>query len=236
MVGQGVNALTVSIDGPPAIHDSIRGVAGTFNRIIRGLEHINRQRTHTGRPSIRINSMLNASDPSAMQEVIRIAVTYNAELIQFIHPMFATTQDLSAHRHFLQNTLNRDLNYWQGAQEVAYEPPDIEQLHASCSNLQREKTIALEIFPDFTLPQMHFYYNTDTRFYDEIRGRCHAMWSTATLLPSGDIESCPDYIVGNCRNGSIKQAWNNAPMRALRRRIHNKQFFTVCRACCFFYL
>ena len=236
MIEQGVNAITVSIDGPPAVHDTIRGVAGSFEAIIRGLEIIRQHRRHSRHPSLRINSMLNAPDPSVMQEVIRIALTYNAEHIQFIHPMFATKQDLSAHRHFLKTELDRDLNYWQGAQEVSHAYPDIEQLHAVCADLKREKTITLEIFPDFTLPQMRHYYNTDGRFYDEIKGRCHAMWSTATLLPSGDIESCPDYIVGNCYSGSIKHAWNSTYMRALRKRIYNKRFFTVCRACCFFYL
>jgi sulfatase maturation enzyme AslB (radical SAM superfamily) len=235
-IAQGVNAITVSIDGPPAVHDNIRGTAGTFDRIICGIKKLNQYRKHPKHPTLRINSMLNASDPSAMQEVIRIAVNYNAESIQFIHPMFASEQDISAHRHYLKTVHDRDLNYWQGAQEVAQERTDIEQIQTVCTDLHREKSIALEIFPHLTTLQMRHYYSMDTRFYQEIRGRCHAMWSTATLLPSGDMESCPDFIVGNCHEGSIKQAWNSNGMRMLRKRIYNKEFFTVCRACCYFYL
>jgi len=236
VIDNGVNAVTVSIDGPRDVHDRIRGVAGTFDQIMRGLRSLKENRIRAGAPSLRINSMINAAEPTAMQEVIRIAVTYNAESVQFIHPMFASSQDLAAHRHYLMNTLDRDLNYWQGAQSAAQRTCDIEKIFTVCQDLRREKSVHVEVFPDFSFSQMTPYYSMDPYFYQSIKGQCHAMWSTATLLPSGEVESCPDYIIGNCHEAALGQIWNNPAICMLRKRIHAKMFFTVCRACCFFYL
>jgi MoaA/NifB/PqqE/SkfB family radical SAM enzyme len=236
IVKQGVNAITVSIDGPRDVHDHIRGVAGSFDRIMHGLNSLQQHRVRTGFPALRINSMINASDPAAMQEVIRIAVHYGAETIQFLHPMFASEQDLAAHRHYLMTNLGRGLNYWQGAQAVAQKHPDIEQLEKVCKDLRRESAVRVELFPSFTSEQMRYYYTMDPRFSVAMYGQCHAMWSTATILPSGDVESCPDYIIGNCITNRFKDLWNNEAIQRLRMRIRQQQFFTVCRACCFFYL
>lgn len=236
IIKQGINAITVSIDGPRNVHDHIRGVAGSFDRIMAGLNSLQQYRVRTGFPALRINSMINASDPAAMQEVIRIAVHYGADTIQFLHPMFASEPDLAAHRHYLLTNLGMGLNYWQGAQAVAQKQPDIRQILKVCKDLQRENAVRVKIFPSFTPEQMHYYYTMDHRFSTVVQGHCHAMWSTATILPSGDVESCPDYIVGNCATTRFKHLWNNEAMRNLRMRIRQLQFFTVCRACCFFYL
>lgn len=236
IINQHVNAVTVSIDGPRDVHDRIRGVPGTFDMIIKGLKSLKRCVVRSGFPRLRINSMLNTSEPSAMQEVIRTAIDYNAESIQFIHPMFTSAQDLTAHHHYLKNTLHRDLNYWQGAEGITQDGIDINHTYSVCQDLQREKTIRTEIFPNFSLIQMKHYYTMDRNFYESFTGQCHAMWSTATILPSGEVESCPDYITGNCHAAPLDQVWNNDAMRMLRKRIYVRNFFTVCRACCFFYL
>jgi MoaA/NifB/PqqE/SkfB family radical SAM enzyme len=180
--------------------------------------------------------MLNPANPAAMQEVIRIAVQYKANTIKFIHPMFASEQDITAHRHFLSHNLGRGINYWQGAQSVVQEQPDIKKIQQVCSDLQREKALHIETFPSFNETQLRYYYTMDDRFPVSYRGNCHAMWSTATLLPLGEVESCPDYIAGNCTMNPIMEIWNNSLMQALRRRIHHKRFFAVCRACCFYYM
>lgn len=231
-----VNALTVSIDGPRDVHDTIRGVTGAYDDIMHGLKSMNQRRTRTGSPALRINSMLNPGDPAAMQEVIRIAVRYEAQSIKFIHPMFASKQDVAEHRRYLSTNLNLGLNYWQGAQAVAQKHPDITQIQKVCKDLRRESVVRVELFPSFTSEQIRRYYAMDPRFYTAVRGRCSALWSTATILPSGEVESCPDYIVGNCTATRFKRLWNNESMQGLRMRIRQKRFFTVCRACCFFYM
>ncbi len=235
IVSLGVNRIHLSIDGPKEVHDKIRGVKGTFERIMKGLEKIKKLEKHIRLPLIRINSMINFTNPAVMSEVIDIACDINAESIQFLHPMFAGTQDIASQRIFLQNYLNRNLNYWQNADIPCEKPEDFVEAYNIVKNLKKERGILIDIFPSFNLEQLEAYYTMDDNFYSINHGKCRAMWNTATIVPSGELESCPDYILGNCTKVNFLTLWNNGIMKTLRKRIRKKEFFPVCRACCYFY-
>ncbi len=235
IIGMKINELHVSIDGPKEIHDSIRGVAGTYDRIIHGLGTIKGLKTSGILPLIRINSMINFATPDVMKKMIKVACDIDAESIQFLHPLFVDAQSLAIHRRFLGEHLNRDLNYWQFADIVCGKPNNFTTAYNLLEDIYKEQALSVEIFPRFGLEQMKAYYTMDSRFYSAYYGRCHAMWNTATILASGEVESCPDYVLGNCIAEDFASLWNNEKMRQLRRRIRNRKFFTVCRACCYFY-
>ncbi|MBA7650432.1 GTP 3',8-cyclase [subsurface metagenome] len=230
-----VNRIHISIDGPKQIHDKIRGVKGTFNRIMTGLAKMNKLKKHSRLPVIRINSMLNFTNEPAMQEVIKIAYDIQAESIQFLHPLFIDSKSLAVHRLFLKKNLHHNLNYWQAADISCNTPENFTKIQNLLENLQKERGIPIEIFPSFNPEQLKAYYNVDPYFYSIFPGKCRAMWETVTILASGDVESCPDYILGNCSEENFDVLWNNKKMRTLRRRIKNNQLFPVCRACCYFY-
>lgn len=235
IVNMKVNRINISIDGPKEIHDKIRGVKGTFDRIVNGLKKIMVLRRNDRLPEIQIHSMINFADPGVMQWMINFASGLHAHAVKFLYPLFVDSQCLKSHSQFLKQTLNRDLNYWRRA-DVSYARPQdfTETLHVLAS-LKKERHIPFEIFPPFNLDQLKAYYTGESGFSESYKGRCQAMWNTVTILPSGNIESCPDYILGNCSKEKFISLWNNEIMRALRRRIKNRQFFGVCRACCFFY-
>jgi len=236
IVRRKVNLVTVSIDGPAEIHDTIRGVKGSFDRIINGLALINKFKKGRSLPSIRINSMVNLERPAAMFDILKIAYETNAESVQFLHPFFLQPRDLTNHRLYLQKEIKRDLNYWQGADIPQTPPKDLDELYKSLCLLANEKHIAVRIFPSFDLKQLTAYYRQDTDLPGTIRGRCRALWNTMTILPSGEVESCPDYIIGDCKKESILKLWNNSTIKKLRGRIKKRGFFSVCKACCFFYI
>jgi MoaA/NifB/PqqE/SkfB family radical SAM enzyme len=235
IVRLGVNRIHVSIDGPRQVHDDIRGVPGTFDRLIKGLELLQQYKKKTTLPVIRINSMISERTSTAMKEVIKIAHHIGAESIQFLHPLFVDSKALSQHRAFLQRNLKNDLNHWQGADIPCAPPADYEAFHRHLQAVSLDPKVRVEVFPQFTPEQMRAYYENRPDFYAVYKGTCRAMWNTATILPSGNVESCPDYVIGNCRTQDFLLLWNDGIMKALRKRIHQKNFFQVCRACCHYY-
>lgn len=235
IVISGVNRLHISIDGPEKIHDRIRRVPGTFNRIMNGLKKIKVLRKASRLPVIRINSMLNLDDPAAMQEVINIACYIDAESVQFQHPLFVDKQSLTSHRFFLKKNLKLDLNYWENANIDIEKPKDFAAASEIIRHLQAERSIKVNVFPDMSEKNLELYYTNANNFHRTYQGACHAMWNTATILPSGDLESCPDYIVGNCKKSPFISIWNSSIMKQLRKRIRQDNLFTVCHGCCFFY-
>lgn len=230
-----INRIHISIDGPEEIHDRIRGIKGTFNRIMKGLARIKKLKRYSTLPIIRINSMLNFMNPDAMHEVIKTGISVGAETVQFLHPFWVEAQSLATHRQLIKSQCGLDLNYWQGADVSCNKPRDFRKALDVLDNLEKEKRIPVEIFPSFNYGQLKAYYTEKSGFYSIIQDNCQTLWSTATILASGDVESCPDYVLGNCRGEPFLKLWNKNAMKILRHRIKKGELFTVCRACCFLY-
>jgi MoaA/NifB/PqqE/SkfB family radical SAM enzyme len=234
LIRQGVNRIHVSLDGPRDIHDSIRGVPGAFDRLIAGLAALNGHREGS-LPLIRINSMINPHNIAAMHEVVRIARQFNVESVQFLHPLGVDAQALEQHRQLLKKTLDRDLNYWQSADKGCDTSGFSGEWYDELVEFRKATKPGVVIFPSFTRTQLKAYYTMDKTFYRLMKGRCAALWQTATILASGEVESCPDYVIGNCIGDDFLSLWNDQVMRRLRRRIRVRDFFSVCRACCYYY-
>lgn len=234
LVRQRVNRIHLSLDGPRDIHDSIRGVPGTYDRLIAGIKELTAHRKGA-LPTIRINSMINMRNITAMRDVMKVSEQFDPECVQFLHPLGVNAEALEQHRAVLKKDLGRDLNYWQHADRDAMSDFS-DAWYDELNGFIRSTRSCAILFPAFTRRQMTSFYTMDRRFHSLMKGRCTALWHTATILPSGDVESCPDYVVGNCISEDFLDLWNTFAQRRLRRRIRKHLFFTVCRACCYYYM
>ncbi|MGB9719924.1 MAG: radical SAM/SPASM domain-containing protein [bacterium] len=227
-----VDRVDISIDGPEDVHDRIRGVRGTFNKILRGLEKVNSVKKHL--PVIKINSIINFTEPETMKEIVALAQQYRASVSQFIYPFYLGKEAIQQHKKLLQDMLGREINYWCQASHYQPKSGDFGRIQSVIKELAR-KNVIIDVFPHFNAEQFNAYYNSPRDFDNVYKGGCQAMWNTLTILPDGSIESCPDYVVGNINKEKSLDAWNNQAMAELRKIIINKKFFSVCRACCFYY-
>ncbi len=228
-----VNRIDISIDGPENIHDTIRGIKGTFNKILKGLERL-KSLKKSGLPIIKINSIINLKSPETMKEIIKIAQDFDVSIVQFIYPLYLEEDAIIRYKRFLKEVLGKDINYWSQADNYKPEPGNFFNIQSVLKNFPK-KEIMIDVFPRFNAEQFEAYYRHPEIFNKVYTGRCRAMWNTITILPDGSIESCPDYVVGNIKTQKVLNAWNNQTMVKLRNIIKDKKFFPVCRACCFFY-
>lgn len=235
LVKQRVNQIELSLDGPRETHDRLRGIAGAFDRAMDGLAALRRLRERSAFPVVRINSIMNLDDPGTMGELLRAVAGLGVSEVQFIHPLFVSTAGIARHRRWLRSAIDRDVDCWLHADRYRVEPKDIGELVDVVRGLERTPGIRVTAFPDFGRLQAEAYYHDRPDLAALIEPRCAAMWNTATILANGDLESCPDYVVGNCLEKPFAELWNAEPMRILRRRIRDGGYFPVCRACCFFY-
>jgi len=235
IIDLGINRIDISIDGTQEVHDKVRGVPGTFKNIAAGLELLRTKKGKSRTPAIRINSIINFDDFTSMEKVINLGKSWGMESILFIYPLYLKTTEIQIHRKYLKDNLGLDLHYWKNADHFKPVPADFNRAWSIIRKLYAPGLVKVEVFPRFTKIQFEAFYQENTDFYASLTGTCKAMWNTATILPTGEIESCPDYIIGNCREENFAALWNSDKMKVLRRRIKDRQFFSVCRACCFFY-
>lgn len=228
-----VNRIDISIDGPAQIHDRLRGVGGTFARIIKGLEKLCKLKKRFF-PILKINSIINFNNPETMKEVVSLAAEYGVSAVQFIYPFYLTESEVFGHRKFLNYVLGRNINYWCHASRFQPAVGDFYEIGKILTELSRQK-VMIYVFPCFTSEQFKMYYHAPEDFIKVYTGKCRAMWHTTTILPNGGLESCPDYVAGDIKRDDFFAIWNNQPMIELRKLIKEKKFFSVCRACCFYY-
>src|SRR4030042_307008 len=73
LVDNKVNSITISIDGDEKTHDQIRGVPGTYQKLLAGLKTMKQVRLDKLVPEIHFNSMINFDQPEMMDSIINLA-------------------------------------------------------------------------------------------------------------------------------------------------------------------
>lgn len=203
--------ITVSIDGPPALHDRIRGRAGCFERAVetflrlRSLESV---QTYLG-------TTITPDNADAIDDL-------EAELEKRV-PGFSATEWhwnwMQISQHFFGNAkLEKGPRPARG---------DLVRRH-----------IRRRMRPKNLVDAMELAFLVNLEFYQ--RGEptgvvCQALRSTAFVSPEGDLYPCHVYDrpLGNLREQPLAELWNSPAVRSARRDIEKLACggcFTPCEA------
>ncbi|HNY26606.1 MAG TPA: radical SAM/SPASM domain-containing protein [Candidatus Sumerlaeota bacterium] len=122
LVEIGVDNVTVSIDGPEAVHDSIRGVPGTFQKAVAGMEALleARRRRNARFPALKINCVVTPASLATLGEVYDLARRIGVEEVNFQHPIFDTTQNVAAHNRVFPEVMRGFEEGGDGPEETAH--------------------------------------------------------------------------------------------------------------------
>jgi radical SAM protein with 4Fe4S-binding SPASM domain len=203
--------VTVSIDGPPSLHDRIRGREGSCARAR------DTARALMGIPGIdvHIGTTIGSS---------------NAHAIEPLHAWLRAELPGFTARRWHLNWLQRSEHFFGNASmdDPREVPPDSAILdHLRRRGLPRSLVELMEAV---------FLVNLDAHRRGEPAGvRCQALRSTAFLSPEGDVYPCHVYDrpLGNVRERSFAEIWDAAATRAARRDIEALACggcFTACEA------
>jgi MoaA/NifB/PqqE/SkfB family radical SAM enzyme len=205
--------VTVSIDGPPDVHDRLRGRPGSFDRALatlRALRSIPGLRVYAGTTI----TASNASSLGALRALL-------SEQVPGFHAREWHWNWLQISRHYFANEHLRD-----GA--VSLPPGDSIAEHARRRGLPRSLLDAMELA---------FLVNLDAYRRGEPLGfSCQPLRSSLFLSPEGDVYPCHVYDrpLGNVRAQPIDQIWRSAAVVRARddieRRLACGGCFTPCEA------
>ncbi len=203
--------ITVSLDGPPAIHDRIRGRDGCFERAIetfRQLRAFDSVQTYIG-------TTITPDNADAIDDL-------EAELTRRI-PDFRPDE-------WHWNWLQISEHFFHNSQLAKGPPPATGELVRR--HIQRRGV------PKNLVAAMELAFLVNLEFYK--RGEptgivCQALRSTAFISPEGDLYPCHIYDrkLGNLRERPLADIWSSREVLAARRDI--KQLacggcFTPCEA------
>jgi len=238
LVTLGIDQVIFSVDGQEELHDRIRG-KGVFKKVTSVIRELSEYKKRRGsiKPSISVNLTINANLAHHIREAIdAVRDATNGEVARYrIHHLwYVTHNELSLH----QSAIKQRLGCMAAGAESHFIPSsevlDPASLADEISSLTNQSKVTS--FPDLGHKDILKYYSEGSC----IKERCIAPFFVAVVKPNGDVKFCPDewiddFVLGNVRNDSFGDIWNNDKARKFRAVLFKQKHFAGCKRCSWMY-
>ncbi len=240
LVEQRVEAVTVSLDGTPEIHDEIRGVPGAFRRLAAGVQAVveSRSRRRLPSPIVSFNFTISRSNLAALPQIVPLALELGADTLQIQHTMFNSPENVARHNRWFTPErvaeLGLDMAQPSIFEDEYYESQlraeDLPVLQEGLRRAQDQANgrLILTTLPNLP-PELLGPYYLDLN-YPFIQG-CDMFWKTFRVLSDGTVSPCLNFRVGNITRQSFQEIWNGPQMAKLR-HLFSRRLFPGCARCC----
>jgi MoaA/NifB/PqqE/SkfB family radical SAM enzyme len=255
LVEAGIDSIAVSIDGPPELHNRIRGQADSFERAAAGVRAVARFREELGRAVPMLIAIvpiteLNLTEIAPAIEVLRELPidTINVGLRWFV-PKAAGAQ----YETVMKETFGVRAESWKGfdfswpdgggSDPVRGQDPNntkhMTDLVKLLKTLRRRRFLDsaagrpwISFVPDVRPDEVPSYF-TD---FDQVFGHslCPVAWYFAQVEPDGEVCFCgdfPDYFIGNVRKERFAEIWRGEKAQKFRAKLA-KEPLPICNRCC----
>ncbi len=224
--------ITVSVDGPEAIHDEVRGVTGCFQRMRASLEKLHNLDRSTGRKiSQSICFTISRYSYRGLGEMPAVARSLGMDSISIVPYYYFPTVVGQRYADELKIHFNCPAYSWQGfhhedsgvdGDEFARQ---LQQYLATLGNLTN--------YPYMALSEAEYRLWFGDPLSPVGPQHCSNVERLIDIQPDGRANFCvdfPDYSFGNVRTASIEEMWNSEAARRFR-EYRRRQPLAVCYRC-----
>lgn len=209
-----ITAVSVSLDGPRALHDALRGFAGSFDQAVLALEYLESVGIAVG-----ANTQVNRENLLALSElydVLRQHPLYGWQ-VQLMVPMGRAADEPGL---------------WLEPYDMLEFMPILAELR------QRSDVDGIPLWPGDNVGYFGPY--EDLLRGDRVPGGCSSGCGGGILAigveANGDIKGCSamaseGFVAGNIRRQSLRQLWEEATELKLARCFDLERLWGYCRTC-----
>src|SRR5206468_1101763 len=185
LVDLGVDAIMVSVDGPPEVHDRIRGMNGSFQRIADGVAALRAARNgHAGKPEIIVNTTISPGNQDVLLPTYETVEKMGADKMILSQLWFTTEQIGRANEAYFREKFSAHAPSWRGfVMDVSVLDTRLIADQMQAMSLLKGP-MELRFLPDIFPEQVHDYYRRPSEAFG--RTRCLVPWLEAEILPNGD--------------------------------------------------
>jgi MoaA/NifB/PqqE/SkfB family radical SAM enzyme len=247
LVEAGIDSIAVSIDGPPEVHNRIRGQADSFERAATGVRAVARWRQELGSKLPMLIAIVpitehNLTEIGPALDVLRELPidTINVGLRWFV-PKEAGAQ----YEIVMKETFGIRAESWKGFDFTWPNVESADHTRHMTDLVHLLKTLRRRRYLDSALgkPWVSFVpnvppvevpsYFTD---FDKVFGHelCPVAWYFAQVEPDGEVCFCgdfPDYFIGNVRKQPFEQIWRGEKAAKFREKLAREPL-PICNRCC----
>ena len=224
-----VNKIFVSIDGPEAVHNEIRGVKDAFMKVKNGIRKI-LELKQSDKPSIAINCTISNLNYRYLENTLQ-ALKGMYDTFLFSHLDFVTEGMANIHNEAWRNVCLATSSTI--SDEIDPKKVDISVLYAQIERIKKNFSKA-HFNPDLSRSQLTRYYREPLLFINGF-DRCYVPWKVGQVLANGDVvvsTRCFRIIFGNIREQRFTEIWNSKIFLKFREKLKEVSAFPACTRCC----
>jgi len=232
-----INHITFSLDGPKPIHDEIRSIPGTFDRVIKGIK-ILKDMEDAGEviPALSVSTYISAINQKKLAQTLRVVqktgiedwgvgvITHNGDKLAI-----ETKEILGIEK----DSISKHGNLTNLKDEIKNINLDIlRNQREACRVVNNSNEYGLNIiFP--SKEAINNYYDPD---WNEV-SKCTCRWSRTVVSPYGEVFPCVnmgmvDCVVGDIKTQRFADIWNGEEYVNFRKKLKETGVLPICSKCC----
>jgi Fe-coproporphyrin III synthase len=228
-----LDTIHVSLDGPPDVHNYIRGNDRSFQNAYKGMESIVRYRGkhNQSKPVLNINYAIFNLNFFCINDFLDSLNGLPLNVINFRHMTYIT--DEMAHAH------NQLHGYYVQAAKTCIVEGEVDPRYVNINVLWEEMQRVLSrsdylmgFSPQLDKQELEDYYRHPEKLIGA--NRCPSPWQRARLKANGDIavgHICYPLAMGNITSQSFQEIWNGMEFNQFRKFISHG-LTPACTRCC----
>ncbi len=224
--------LTFSLDGPEEIHDSVRGVKGTFQLLREGLAGLAEEEKRQGRTlSKSVTFTISPYSYLGLGRMPDLTRSLGIGTSCIVAYYFVPQAVGEKYAEELRTNFGCDAFSWRGFhhEESGVDP----ELFLRELRTYRAALGGITDYPYFPMTEDEYR----TWFRDAVTPvgsmACMNVEKLIDIQPAGEANFCvdfPDYAIGNARESTIAEMWNSPRVEKFR-EYRRKQPLAVCARC-----
>ena len=228
------NLVNVSIDcGVPEINDKVRGKQGALAKALDGIRALTEsKRTRRSLyPLIQVNSVVSDYTYEHLVDTVRALEDLEIDVLCFSHLQCITPGMAEANNRAVPQypALRSNIT------EVHPDRVDIATLRAQVRAVRETfPHLKISFRPDVPETELERYYHRPGEVLDHFRS-CDILWRNIEIMSNGDalpIQRCFVKPLGNIRQKTAMEIWNDRPWQELRAAIvRHGGAFPACTRC-----
>lgn len=242
VAASGLDYLSISIDGPPDVHDQIRGRAGTYHAALQGIHNVQRyRREEAKRPlMILVSAVISRLNQDRLLETARLMEEAKIDWLNFEFMNFTTPSLSASALGVAQSLFNISTTPWKSFANSELAAVDPHTIAGQIDTIRRTRfSIPVSFLNIGNLSARNI---ADYYLHPEIPLRkriCAMPFAAVFLVPPKQMVYCIDYPFYPCADlaeTSLADIWRSQKAEALRRKLcdyytSEKANFPQCQRC-----
>jgi len=226
----GINEINISLDGPPDVHNFIRGHKSSFQKAIEGMTYLS-----SINKSIRFNiyCVITEWNIGRLVEFVDLFKDLPISHLGFMHTNFTPQSVADQHNDQFGGAYPATAS---NMQEIDIGSMNLEVLWEEIKRIKSKKYP----FPVTFSPELNSEKDLDVFYHHPeimLGKRCHDIYQNIMIKSNGDVipahGRCYNLTIGNLHDNNLKEIWNSEVIQKFRVDVHKAGgLLPACSRCC----